>query len=269
MRYKRMRGKKRSGFPAPTRRLLPHNRESKKNIQKSEGKTRHDLGPRRIGEARRIYLRKKARTPFSTRLRRMGASLDWSRYAYTLDDKRNNAVIEAFKRMYDAGLIYRGHRIVNWDPKGQTTISDDEIVYEERNERLFTFKYGNVPLSCTARPETKFGDKYVVMHPDDARYKAICTAKEYDARVDKRPLMITIVVEESRRSGLRHWRHGHHALAQPDRLRYRRAPRARQGASYRRVRANCTHAGEFAAGQKSRSKPAKHIARSCEQKGLL
>ena len=99
----------------------------------------------------------------------MGASLDWSREAFTLDEKRNFAVRTAFKKMYEDGLIYRGHRIVNWDPKGQTVISDDEIVYEEKKSKFYTFKYGPFEIG-TARPETKFGDKYVVMHPNDKRY---------------------------------------------------------------------------------------------------
>ena len=77
-----------------------------------------------------------------------------------------------FKKMYDDGLIYRGHRIVNWDPKGQTTISDDEIVYEARKSVLYTFKYSKeFPISvATTRLETKVGDTSVAVHPDDERY---------------------------------------------------------------------------------------------------
>ena len=105
----------------------------------------------------------------------MGASLDWSREAFTLDETRNRAVRTVFKKMYDAGLIYRGMRIVNWDPKGQTTISDDEIVYEERDAKFYTFRYSKdfpIPIATT-RPETKFGDVAVAVHPDDARYTRI------------------------------------------------------------------------------------------------
>jgi valyl-tRNA synthetase len=99
----------------------------------------------------------------------MGSSLDWSREAYTLDKVRERAVYTAFKNMYEDGLIYRGERIVNWDPKGQTTISDDEIVYEERDAILYTFKYSaDFPISIsTTRPETKLGDTAVAVHPDD------------------------------------------------------------------------------------------------------
>src|SRR3989344_9269981 len=82
---------------------------------------------------------------------------------------RNKAVTEAFVRMYNKGLIYRGSRIVNWDPNLQTTVSDDEIDYKEEVTKFYYLKYGPFIIG-TSRPETKFGDKYVVMHPDDARY---------------------------------------------------------------------------------------------------
>ena len=84
--------------------------------------------------------------------------------------------------MYDDGLIYRGHRIVNWDPKGQTVISDDEIVHEERKAKLYTFKYSkDFPISIsTTRPETKIGDTAVAVNPTDERYIEFI-GKEYDA----------------------------------------------------------------------------------------
>jgi valyl-tRNA synthetase len=102
-------------------------------------------------------------------VRKMGSSCDWSRERYTMDPILHRCVNEVFVNMYKDGLIYRGHRIVNWDPKLGTTVSDDEIVHEERKEPFYTFKYGPFEIS-TSRPETKFGDKYVVMHPDDKRY---------------------------------------------------------------------------------------------------
>jgi valyl-tRNA synthetase len=107
-----------------------------------------------------------------SQVRKMGASVDWSREAFTLDEKRNLAVRTAFKRMYDDGLIYRGYRVVNWDPKGQTVISDDEIVYEERKAKFYTFKYSkDFPIAIsTTRPETKVGDTAVAVHPEDERY---------------------------------------------------------------------------------------------------
>src|SRR3989344_4329720 len=108
-----------------------------------------------------------------SQVRRMGASLDLSREFFTLDETRSKAVVETFNRMREAGLIYQGNKIVNWDPKGQTVISDDEIVHEERMAKLYTFKYTpDFPIAIsTTRPETKVGDVAVAVHPDDTRYK--------------------------------------------------------------------------------------------------
>lgn len=106
-------------------------------------------------------------------VRRMGSSLDWSRESYTLDAKRNAAVNGMFAMMHEDGLIERGYRVVNWDPQFKTTLSDDEVESKEVNARLITFKYdADFPIAIsTTRPETKFGDTAVAVHPDDARYK--------------------------------------------------------------------------------------------------
>ena len=143
--------------------------EVEKEIQKKEGKSRYDLGREEMLKRIETFAQESHDT-ITSQIKVMGSSCDWSREAFTLDEKRTKAVRTVFKKMYDDGLIYRGHRIVNWDPKGQTVISDDEIVYEERKNKFYTFKYGPFEIG-TARPETKFGDKYVVMHPKDDRYK--------------------------------------------------------------------------------------------------
>lgn len=128
----------------------------------------------------------------------MGASVDWSREAYTLDEKRNLAVRTFFKKMYDDGLIYRGYRIVNWDPKGQTTVSDDEVIHEARKAKFYTFKYSaDFPISIsTTRPETKVGDTAVAVHPDDKRYTQYI-GKEYSLNFAGAPLKIKIVADAS------------------------------------------------------------------------
>lgn len=104
--------------------------------------------------------------------KKMGASLDWSREAYTLDSARNRAVNTVFKMMYDDGLIYRGDRLVNWCPRCKSTLADDEVEYKEEKSKFYYLKYGPVVIG-TARPETKFHDKIIVVHPDDTRYKDI------------------------------------------------------------------------------------------------
>ncbi len=169
VRYARMKGKRALWIPGTDSAAIATQAKVEKEVQKNEGLSRHDLGREEL--LRRIDLFvEESKSTIISQIRSMGASVDWSRYAYTMDEKRYRAVMEAFVRMHDAGLIYRGNRIVNWDPKGQTTISDDEIVYEERQSKFYTLKYGPFEIG-TARPETKFGDKYVVMHPEDKRYE--------------------------------------------------------------------------------------------------
>lgn len=193
VRYKRMSGKKVLWIPGTDSAAIATQSRVEKNIQKEEGKSRHDLGREEL--VRRVSeFAKNSESTILSQVRKMGASLDWSRYAYTLDEKRNHAVATAFKNMYEAGLIYRGNRIVNWDPKGQTTISDDEIVHEERDAKLYTFKYSkDFPISIsTTRPETKVGDVAVAVHPDDERYTKFI-GKEYDAVFCDVPIKIKII----------------------------------------------------------------------------
>lgn len=109
-------------------------------------------------------------------IKKLGCSCDWDRQRFTMDEGNNRSVRVAFKRLFDEGLIYRGDRLVNWDPVTQTTLSDDEVEYEERNSFLWHFKY---PLSdgsgfvhlATTRPETMLGDTAVAVSPKDLRYK--------------------------------------------------------------------------------------------------
>jgi valyl-tRNA synthetase len=103
-------------------------------------------------------------------IRQMGASIDWSRYTFTLDDHVINTVHETFKKMVDDDLIYRGNHIVNYCPKCGTTYADVELKHEERQDPLYYLRYGPFILA-TVRPETKFGDTAVAVNPDDKRYK--------------------------------------------------------------------------------------------------
>lgn len=105
-----------------------------------------------------------------SQIRAMGSSCDWSRERYTMDGQLSRAVIAVFARMLRDGLIYRGPRIVNWDPALQTTVSDDEIDHVERDAKFYTIQYGPF-LVGTSRPETKLGDTGVALHPDDPRWQ--------------------------------------------------------------------------------------------------
>jgi valyl-tRNA synthetase len=169
IRYNRMQGKKTLWVPGSDHAAIATANKVEKIIYKEEGKTRHDLG-REVFLERVDQFAKDNHDTIVNQIKKMGASLDWSREAFTLDEERNLAVRTVFKRMYDDGLIYQGARIVNWDPLMQTTVSDDEIDYKEEKTPFYYLQFGPFIIG-TSRPETKFQDKYVVVHPDDKRYK--------------------------------------------------------------------------------------------------
>jgi len=194
-RFARMNGKRALWVPGTDSAAIATQARVEKNIQKEEKKTRHDLGREELVRRVNAFALEHEERILS-QVKKMGASLDWSRYAYTMDEQRYHAVMTAFVRMYEAGLIYRGSRIVNWDPKGQTTISDDEIVYEEETTKFYEFQYGPFVIG-TARPETKFGDKYVVMHPDDERYKQYKHGDTFTAEWINGPITATVIKDKA------------------------------------------------------------------------
>jgi valyl-tRNA synthetase len=196
VRYKRMNGFRTLWIPGTDSAAIATQAKVEKDIQKAEGKSRYDLGREELLRRIDIFVEENKNTIIN-QFKAIGASLDWSRYAYTMDAKRYKAVMHAFVEMFNAGLIYRGHRIVNWDPKGQTTISDDEIVYEERTAKLVTFKYSkDFPIAvATTRLETKVGDTAVAVHPDDTRYKEF-VGKEYDVIFAGVPVHLKIIADK-------------------------------------------------------------------------
>ena len=196
IRHKRMQGYKALWLPGTDHAAIATQSKVEKDIYKKEGKSRHDLGREEMLK-RIAQFAQESHDTITNQCRAMGSSLDWSREAFTLDDKRNLSVRTAFKQMYDDGLIYKGYRIVNWDPKGQTTISDDEIVNEEREGTMYTFKYSHdfpIAISST-RPETKVGDTAVAVHPDDARYKEFI-GKTFESDFAGAKISIKVVADE-------------------------------------------------------------------------
>ena len=156
IRYKRMRGFKTLWIPGTDHAAIATQPRVEKDIYKTEKKTRHALGREEFLKRVEKFA-KESHDIIVSQIKALGASCDWSREAFTLDEKRSEAVRAMFKKMHDDGLIYRGNRIVNWDPKGQTTISDDEIVYVEEKTTLYAFRYAKdfpIPIATT-RPETK------------------------------------------------------------------------------------------------------------------
>ncbi|MCP3956572.1 MAG: valine--tRNA ligase [bacterium] len=127
-------------------------------------------------------------------IRAMGSSCDWSRERYTMDPQLHRCVDAVFARMFRDGLIYRGPRIVNWDPHLQTTISDDEIYYQDRPAKFYTMRYGPF-LVGTSRPETKPGDTAVAVHPDDERWREHI-GKTYEVPWPKGPTITVRVIAD-------------------------------------------------------------------------
>lgn len=195
VRYNRMLGKKTLWIPGTDHAAIATQSKVEKIIQKEEGKNKYDLGREKFLKRVERFAQENHDT-IIRQMKKVGCSLDWSREAFTLDEKRNLAVKTVFKKMYNDGLIYRGHRIVNWDPKGQTTISDDEIVYQEQKTKFYYLQYGPFVIGTT-RPETKFGDKYVVMHPDDKRYAKYKNGQKIDLEWINGPITATIIKDKS------------------------------------------------------------------------
>lgn len=195
VRYNRMKGKRTLWVPGTDSAAIATQSKVEGIIYKQEKKTRHDVGREEL--LKRIeQFADESKDTIINQTKKMGSSLDWSRYAFTLDKPRYTAVMTAFKTMYDAELIYRGARIVNWDPNLQTTVSDDEIDHVEKIDSFYYLQYGPFVIG-TARPETKFGDKYVVMHPDDVRYKDYTHGQKIELEWINGPITATIIKDEA------------------------------------------------------------------------
>ena len=149
----------------------------------AQGISRHDMGPT-PAEARKNFVAKvwewkeQSGNTITTQMRRMGDTVDWSREYFTMDEKLSSIVTETFVRLYEQGLIYRGKRLVNWDPVLKTAVSDLEVESEEEDGFLWHIAYpltdGSGSLTvATTRPETMLGDVAVMVHPEDERYTAL------------------------------------------------------------------------------------------------
>jgi valyl-tRNA synthetase len=193
-RHARMQGKDVLWLPGTDHAAIATNAIIEKQLTE-EGTNKHALGRDAFLDRTKEYVGN-SRNTINSQIRAMGASCDWSRARYTLDDALNRCVNEVFVKMYNDGLIYRGHRIVNWDPKLETTVSDDEVVHKEESAPLYTFKYGPFHIT-TARPETKFGDKYVVMNPKDKRYAKYKHGDTFEAEWINGQVTATIIKDEA------------------------------------------------------------------------
>jgi valyl-tRNA synthetase len=167
IRFRRMQGYKALWIPGADHAGFETQVVYEKKLEK-EGRSRFSMDPKDLyAEILAFTLENKKN--MEGQVRALGASCDWSREKFTLDLDVVEQVQKTFVKMHEDGLVYRGKRTVNWCPKHQTSLSDIETENVEETTPFYTFKYGPFDIG-TVRPETKFGDKYVVMHPDDTRY---------------------------------------------------------------------------------------------------
>ncbi len=178
-RYHRMRGFNTVWVPGTDHAGIATQIVVERQLQE-QGISRYDMGPT-PPEARKNFVSKvwewkeKSGNTITTQMRRMGDSVDWSREYFTMDDKLSAVVTDTFVKLYEQGLIYRGKRLVNWDPKLQSAVSDLEVENEEKDGSLWHIAYpladGSGSLTvATTRPETMLGDVALMVHPEDARY---------------------------------------------------------------------------------------------------
>jgi len=193
-RYKRMRGYKTLWLPGLDHAGFETQIVYEKKLEK-EGKSRFDF------EREQLYadimdFTLASSSHIKSQVRKMGASCDWSRERFTLDDSVIKIVYQTFKKLFDDGLAYRGKRIVSWCSKHQTAFSDLEIKDLEKVEPYYYIKYGPFTIS-TSRPETKFGDKYVVMHPEDSRYAEYTHGQKIELEWINGPITATVIKDEA------------------------------------------------------------------------
>lgn len=189
-RFQRMRGRKTLWLPGADHAGFETQVVFDKKLEK-EGRRRSEI-PREKLHQEMLDFTLENKKVMEGQLRKLGASCDWSREKFTLDPDIVKIVTDTFVKLYKDGLLYRGERIVNWCVKHQTTLSDLEVRYEERENPLYYIKYGPFEIA-TARPETKFGDKYVVMHPRDKRYAKYKDGEKLEVEWINGPITATII----------------------------------------------------------------------------
>jgi valyl-tRNA synthetase len=199
VRYQRMRGRRALIVPGTDHAAVATQARVEDELKKQGFKNpRQELGREELLNRIRAYA-KNSQAVILSQIKKLGTSCDWSRLAYTFDDERSRAVNQLFKIMYDDCLIYKGYRVVNWSVKGQSTCSDDELVYVEQKTKIYTFKYSldfPIPIATT-RPETKLGDTAVAVHPDDPRYQKFIGQKFTVDVGASQPLVIMVIADKN------------------------------------------------------------------------
>lgn len=193
-RFERMRGKRTLFLPGADHAGFETQVVYEKRLEK-EGRSRFNMEPEELYKEILAFTLENKKEMESD-VRRLGASCDWSREKFTLDPSTISKVQEVFIRMYKEGLVYRGKRIVNWCPKHQTSLSEVETTNNEEIGKFYYLKYGPFVIG-TARPETKFGDKYVVVHPEDKRYAAYEHGQKFELEWINGPITATLIKDKA------------------------------------------------------------------------
>lgn len=161
---------------------------------RAEGKDKESLGRKAfLKEAKQFAAEHKGKIENQTKA--IGASLDWTRNTFTMDEVRERSVREAFRRLYEKGLVYRGDYMVNWCPECTTVLADDEVEHKEQEGVLYYLKYGPFELATT-RPETKVGDTAVAVNPKDKRYKKY-VGQTVDVQMINGVRKLTVIADEA------------------------------------------------------------------------
>ncbi len=174
IRFEKLNGRETCWLPGTDHAGIATQTKVEKELKKNEGLTRYDLGREKFLE--RVWAWKELYGgKIIKQLRSLGTSCDWQRERFTMDEGLSAAVQECFIRLYNKGLIYKGHRIINWCPKGRTALSDEEVIYKEEKGHLWHFRYpyadgSGYVVIATTRPETLMGDTAVAVNPADERY---------------------------------------------------------------------------------------------------
>lgn len=194
IRYKRLQGYKALWVPGADHAGFETQIVYEKKLEK-EGRSRFKMDPADLYKEILAFTMENKST-MEMQVRAIGASCDWSREKFTLDPAVVSEVHRTFKKMHDDGLVYRGSRIVNWCSKHATSLSDVETESKEKTDPFYFFQYGPFVIG-TARPETKFGDKYVVMHPADTRYAEYTHGQKIDLEWINGPITATVIKDEA------------------------------------------------------------------------
>jgi valyl-tRNA synthetase len=194
VRYKRMHGFRALLIPGADHAGFETQVVYEKKLEK-EGRSRFGMDPKELYKEILDFTLENKKN-MENQVRALGVSCDWSREKFTLDPDIISEVQKTFIKMFNDGLIYRGKRTVNWCSKHQTSLSDVETENVEEQTPFYYFKYGPFEIG-TVRPETKFGDKYVVMHPNDARYAQWKHGDTLEVEWINGPITATIIKDES------------------------------------------------------------------------